>query len=282
MAPLVGQIVFVIEAHRTQQEEIEAGLSMLSSCPRISLLLNKSEQASAHFGSYGYGPIIIPPARAMSCGRTSRRPPRRAARGRDRRPYLSLPLMLFAVAALERTTPAAAQLATGLPPTGNTCRRAGRPPSCRRRPPARSDCPTRWRRLTRCLPGPLPAAAAPPPTPELGLPAPGAGITTLQLYDPNAPAVLIQPYATIGERLTDNVNYTSTNRQPQTPKPRLIPGISVSADTPRFQGVLSGPVEGNIYTPHKQSQPANRQSIRTTEPGPLSPDRAFVDLNSYI
>jgi protein-tyrosine kinase len=55
MAPLVGQIVFVIEAHRTQQDEIEAGLSMLSSCPRISLLLNKSEQASGHFGSYGYG-----------------------------------------------------------------------------------------------------------------------------------------------------------------------------------------------------------------------------------
>jgi len=55
MAPLVGQIVFVIEAHRTQQDEIEAGLSMLSSCPRISLLLNKSEQTSGHFGSYGYG-----------------------------------------------------------------------------------------------------------------------------------------------------------------------------------------------------------------------------------
>lgn len=55
MAPLVGQIVFVVEAHRTQQDEIEAGLSMLSSCPRISLLLNKSELASAHFGSYGYG-----------------------------------------------------------------------------------------------------------------------------------------------------------------------------------------------------------------------------------
>jgi receptor protein-tyrosine kinase len=54
LAPLVGQIVFVVEAHRTQQEEIEAGLSMLSACPRISLLLNKSEMASAHFGSYGY------------------------------------------------------------------------------------------------------------------------------------------------------------------------------------------------------------------------------------
>jgi protein-tyrosine kinase len=54
MAPLVGQIVFVVEASRTQQDEVEASLSMLSACPRISLLLNKSEQASAHFGSYGY------------------------------------------------------------------------------------------------------------------------------------------------------------------------------------------------------------------------------------
>jgi len=55
LAPLVGQIVFVIEAHNTQQPEIEAALSMLSGCPRISLLLNKSDVlASDHFGSYGY------------------------------------------------------------------------------------------------------------------------------------------------------------------------------------------------------------------------------------
>jgi protein-tyrosine kinase len=55
LAPLVGQIVFVIEAHNTQQTEIEAGLSTLSACPRISLLLNKSDTlASEHFGSYGY------------------------------------------------------------------------------------------------------------------------------------------------------------------------------------------------------------------------------------
>lgn len=54
IAPLVGQIVFVVEAHRTQQDEIEAGLSMLSACPRISLVLNKSEQANTHFGSYDY------------------------------------------------------------------------------------------------------------------------------------------------------------------------------------------------------------------------------------
>jgi protein-tyrosine kinase len=55
LAPLVGQIVFVVEAHNTQQAEVEAGLSMLSACPRISLLLNKSDTlASEHFGSYGY------------------------------------------------------------------------------------------------------------------------------------------------------------------------------------------------------------------------------------
>jgi receptor protein-tyrosine kinase len=55
LAPLVGQIVFVVEAHNTQQEEIEAALSTLSACPRISLLLNKSDSLAAeHFGSYGY------------------------------------------------------------------------------------------------------------------------------------------------------------------------------------------------------------------------------------
>ena len=55
LAPLVGQIVFIVEAHHTQQMEIEASLGMLSSCPRISLLLNKSDTAAGeHFGSYEY------------------------------------------------------------------------------------------------------------------------------------------------------------------------------------------------------------------------------------
>ena len=55
LAPLVGQIVFVDEANNTQQGEIEAALSTLSTCPRISLLLNKSDSlATEHFGSYGY------------------------------------------------------------------------------------------------------------------------------------------------------------------------------------------------------------------------------------
>src|SRR6516225_8154444 len=55
LAPLVGQIVFIVEAHHTQEVEIEASLSMLSACPRISLLLNKSDAAAGeHFGSYEY------------------------------------------------------------------------------------------------------------------------------------------------------------------------------------------------------------------------------------
>jgi protein-tyrosine kinase len=55
LAPLVGQIVFVVEAYNTQQDEIEAALTTLNACPRISLLLNKSDTlASEHFGSYGY------------------------------------------------------------------------------------------------------------------------------------------------------------------------------------------------------------------------------------
>jgi protein-tyrosine kinase len=56
LAPLVGQIVFVIEACNTQQGEIEAALSTLGACPRVSLLLNKSDTfSSEHFGSYGSG-----------------------------------------------------------------------------------------------------------------------------------------------------------------------------------------------------------------------------------
>jgi protein-tyrosine kinase len=55
LAPLVGQIVFVIEANNTQQGEIEAALTTLSACPRISLLLNKSDTlAGEHFGYYSY------------------------------------------------------------------------------------------------------------------------------------------------------------------------------------------------------------------------------------
>jgi receptor protein-tyrosine kinase len=55
LAPLVDQIVLVVEAHRTQEHEIQSSLTLLSGCANISLLLNKSDtMASDYYGSYGY------------------------------------------------------------------------------------------------------------------------------------------------------------------------------------------------------------------------------------
>lgn len=55
LAPLVGQIVFVVEANRTQQTEIEEALRLISACPNISLVLNKTDWDSPEqFGSHGY------------------------------------------------------------------------------------------------------------------------------------------------------------------------------------------------------------------------------------
>lgn len=55
LAPLVGQIVFVVEANRTQQQEIEEGLRLVSACPNISLILNKADRTfPEQFGSHGY------------------------------------------------------------------------------------------------------------------------------------------------------------------------------------------------------------------------------------
>lgn len=55
LAPLVGQIVFVVEAGHTQRNEIETSLSLLTGCRHINLLLNKAPTGSnEHFGSYAY------------------------------------------------------------------------------------------------------------------------------------------------------------------------------------------------------------------------------------
>jgi protein-tyrosine kinase len=55
LAPLVDQIVLVVEAHRTQEREIQSCLTLLSGCSNISLLLNKSDTiASDYYGPYGY------------------------------------------------------------------------------------------------------------------------------------------------------------------------------------------------------------------------------------
>ncbi len=213
----------------------------------------------------------------MSCGRTSRRPPRSAAGGSERRPHLRLTLLLFAVAAAERATPAAAQLATGLSPSG-TVPASGAPSILPPPPSGPFGLPN-----PLAPPGSLPsgAVAAPAPlTTGLALPQPGAGITTLQFYDPNAPAVLIQPYATVGERFTNNVNYTSTNTTAAA-ETLLIPGVSISADTPRFKGVLSGQAAGNIYVPTSNLNQITA-NLYGSGTGTVISDRLFVDLSSYI
>ncbi len=53
LAAIVGQIVFVVEAERTQREEVEGSLDLIQACPAITLLLNKVQvNARSSFGSY--------------------------------------------------------------------------------------------------------------------------------------------------------------------------------------------------------------------------------------
>jgi receptor protein-tyrosine kinase len=55
LAGLVGQVVFVVEANRTQEPEIAAALRLISSCPNIGLVLNKTLGVNSdQFGSYSY------------------------------------------------------------------------------------------------------------------------------------------------------------------------------------------------------------------------------------
>jgi protein-tyrosine kinase len=55
LASAVGQIAMIIEAERTQREDVEAGLELLRPCTNITLVLNKTRQSAAHaFGDYDY------------------------------------------------------------------------------------------------------------------------------------------------------------------------------------------------------------------------------------
>jgi protein-tyrosine kinase len=53
IAPVVGQILFVIEAERTQRDEVEASLDLIQTCRSIVLLLNKMQVSNRYtFGAY--------------------------------------------------------------------------------------------------------------------------------------------------------------------------------------------------------------------------------------
>ena len=55
LAPFVGQIVVVIEAERTQRNEVVAALDLIKACPSITLMLNKIRLTTSYtFGAYHY------------------------------------------------------------------------------------------------------------------------------------------------------------------------------------------------------------------------------------
>ena len=55
LAPFVGQIVLVVEAERTQRNEVVASLDLIKACPSITLMLNKIRLTTSYtFGAYHY------------------------------------------------------------------------------------------------------------------------------------------------------------------------------------------------------------------------------------
>jgi receptor protein-tyrosine kinase len=55
LAPFVGQIVLIVEAERTQRNEVVAALDLIKACPSITLMLNKIRLTTSYtFGAYHY------------------------------------------------------------------------------------------------------------------------------------------------------------------------------------------------------------------------------------
>lgn len=55
LAPVVGQVILLIEAQRTQRGEIDAAVEMVGTCETVSLVLNKiRSRAGDTFGADGY------------------------------------------------------------------------------------------------------------------------------------------------------------------------------------------------------------------------------------
>ena len=53
LASVVGQVLMVVEAERTQRDEIETAIELIQACPNITLVLNKQRVSSRFsFGAY--------------------------------------------------------------------------------------------------------------------------------------------------------------------------------------------------------------------------------------
>ena len=295
LAPLVGQIVFVVEANNTQQGEIEAALGTLSTCPRISLLLNKSDSlATEHFGSYGYN--YHSDSRSDEL-RVRPKSHKGLAAGAFWPWHFALcPLLVFGTTA---AIPAAAQTSEG----GGAPSSSGASGAS----PEAGPAVTGGGAVTApALPGPVPETLPPPSISGLGVPNPAAppysvnnqiptltspptlrlqpyaGVVPLQAYDPNAPAVLIQPSVSLGEIFTDNVNYVHSPRN-FAAITQLGGGVSVSVDTPRLQAVATGQGSEYLYLPSSSSTPNQPSgSLYANGHATIYPDLFYVDAQSSI
>jgi hypothetical protein len=207
--------------------------------------------------------------------------------------HFALWLLLFpdATAAI----PAAAQTSEG-----------GTPSSSGAGPEAGPAGPGGEAVTTPALPGAVPDTLPPPPIGGFGLPSPTAppysvnnqlpalispptlrlqpnvGVVPIQAYDPNAPAVLIRPNASLGETFYDNVNYVHSPRK-FAALTQLGGGLSASIDTPRLQAVATGQANGNIYLPGSNSS-LNQifGSLYANGHGTVYPDLLYVDAQSLI
>ncbi len=106
------------------------------------------------------------------------------------------------------------------------------------------------------------------------------GVTPLQAYDPNAPAILIQPQIGAGVLFTDNANYTHADRRAAVAA-QLFPGISFSADTPRLQAVATGQAQASFYTPTSNLDQINA-NLYLNGVGTVVPGHLFIDARSTI
>jgi uncharacterized protein (PEP-CTERM system associated) len=118
------------------------------------------------------------------------------------------------------------------------------------------------------------------PAPSTRLGAPGAGVAALQQADPRAPAYLIRPRITVSETLTDNARQTPFNRTADFVT-EVSPGLSISADTPRLQGVLTGSLD---YTKFAFATDQDRHTLSLYNRNFITaiPDLLFVDVKGNV
>jgi hypothetical protein len=125
-----------------------------------------------------------------------------------------------------------------------------------------------------------PPAAPVAPTSPLGLTPLGFGVVPLQANDPNAPAYLIRPFASISETLTDNVHVVHSPRDVAA-YTNLAPGLSISADTPRLQGILTGNLNTYFYVPTSNLNQVTG-SLYANGFGTVVPDALFINANATV